>query len=446
MPLTASAVGTGSGDWYWPVGTENFQGWDGWWVYRPGNHSWHMAQDMPRPVGSPVYAIGDGTIIESRPASGYGGVFVLLHKTGDGQYFKAVYGHMYRGAGLEIGSKVRAGQVIGRVNGDRHLHFGIHPGKAYPPDNNPFRGHTYVRSQTYGWTDPVAYLRNHPRTLTYKAPALPAIATIETTEQPTVLGVADGRAYWRIGSGDLATLFSRSLGATSAPEPAAATPTVLDTVSYPSNAATSAFVLFDARPMLSIDRSTHVPEWDRPVLLTGYLTNVIGRPFMGARIVIERSVDGGPWSRVATVTAGINGGYRMPLVPKRRQVVRARFVAPRLYVPGESRCVTIAPRPEVSVPAVPSWIGAGRSFTARGTLYPRHAAGPGATVLRIQKKTGDTWADFSQAPTTYRDSTAGTAYAASVKLARGTWRVRAETPPDDRHAAKVTGWRSFVVR
>ena len=34
-PTPAHAVSPGSGGWYWPVGTENFKGWDGWWECRP---------------------------------------------------------------------------------------------------------------------------------------------------------------------------------------------------------------------------------------------------------------------------------------------------------------------------------------------------------------------------------------------------------------------------
>jgi hypothetical protein len=405
-----------------------------------------MAQDMPVAVGHAVYAVGDGTIIESKPDSGYGGVFVLLHKTGDGQYFKAVYGHIYRGSGLSVGSKVKAGQIIGRVNSARHLHFGIHPGTAYPPDNNPFRGHTYTSTTTYGWTDPVAYLRKHPRTLAYKAPALPLIGTFDTTGTPTVLGIADGRAYWSIPGDADTQVFSRSLNGTAAPEPAAVVPATFETAGFPAVSTTSTFSLYDARPRISIDRSTHVPNWGSAVRISGCLANAAGRPFIGARLVLQRSVDGGPWSTVATVTSGLTGTYSFSFTPKRRQVIRARFAAPAVYVPAESRCITIAPRPCVSAPAVPSAPYHARALTARGTLYPRHTAGAGATLLHVQKKVGGVWVDRPSAKTTYHDCDDGTAYSASLRLPAGTWRVRAETPADDRHASKTTSWTGFTVR
>jgi len=48
----------GSGGWYWPVGTEDFQGWSGW-LDKRGSYL-HVAQDMPCAVGHAVYAIADG--------------------------------------------------------------------------------------------------------------------------------------------------------------------------------------------------------------------------------------------------------------------------------------------------------------------------------------------------------------------------------------------------
>jgi len=211
-PTPAHAVSPGSGGWYWPVGTENFKGWDGWWEYRPQNPPrWHMAQDMPAPVGHAVYAVGNGTVLESGGDHGYGGVIVVLHRTADGHYFKAVYGHIIPAAAAHKGATVKAGQVVGHVNGCAHVHFGIHRGKAYPPDNNPYRGHTYTSKNTYGWVDPVKYLRANPRVIPNSAPAVPTIAVIDTTGHPSVIGVAAGVVYWSIASTDSTLTYSRSL-------------------------------------------------------------------------------------------------------------------------------------------------------------------------------------------------------------------------------------------
>jgi murein DD-endopeptidase MepM/ murein hydrolase activator NlpD len=137
--------------------------------------------------------------LESKPASGYGGVLVVLHWNADGSQFKAVYGHIRRGP-FPKGAKVSAGQVIGRVDGVGHVHFRIHPGRAYPPDRNPYRGHTHNAAVTYGWTDPIAYLKTHPRVKLI--PPLPVVATIETSATPNVLGTADGLVYWSLETSD----------------------------------------------------------------------------------------------------------------------------------------------------------------------------------------------------------------------------------------------------
>ncbi len=84
--VLASIIAGGS--WYWPTGTEDFQGRSGWWDYRARNRSWHMAQDMPTAVGAPVYAVGDGLVLESKAAAGYGWALVILHEAADGKEFK----------------------------------------------------------------------------------------------------------------------------------------------------------------------------------------------------------------------------------------------------------------------------------------------------------------------------------------------------------------------
>jgi len=58
----------GSGGWYWPIGTESFQGWSGW-LDRRGSYL-HVAQDMPCSTGRAVYAIGAGTVFISRADAG----------------------------------------------------------------------------------------------------------------------------------------------------------------------------------------------------------------------------------------------------------------------------------------------------------------------------------------------------------------------------------------
>lgn len=446
IPSPAHAATPGSGGWYWPVGTENFHGWDGYWVYRASNHSWHMAQDMPAAVGHKVYAVGKGTVLESGADHGYGGVLVVRHKTGDGKYFKAVYGHIRRSSHTAVGAKVTAGQVIGHVNNAAHVHFGIHPGRAYPPDNNPYRGHTYIESKTYGWVDPIKYLRANPRVIVYVAPGLPVVATVETNGRASVLGVADGIAYWKTG-GDLEKTYGRALaGGDTTVMPADATLPALDETRFSATVADTSFTLADRLPRVTVASSSSSPSWKHAVTLSGKLTNAAGAVFTGASVVIETSTDGESWSRLSTAWTGLTGSYSVTFTPTRRVGIRARFQPPSTYLPAASAVATVAPKPAVAAPVVPKSAGEDHRFTVLGAVTPHHTAGPSAIVLRVQHKSAGEWSDDSTATTTYRDSGSSSVYRGSLTLPSGTYRLRAEVPSDSRHAATHSGWTAFALR
>lgn len=87
----------------------------------------HKGIDFGAPIGTPIYAAGDGVIQMIGPASGYGNYIRIKHTS---QYSTA-YGHMSRyAAGLHVGSRVHQGQIIayvgmsGRATGP-HLHYEV---------------------------------------------------------------------------------------------------------------------------------------------------------------------------------------------------------------------------------------------------------------------------------------------------------------------------------
>jgi hypothetical protein len=444
-PARAHAVSTLSGGWYWPVATEDFQGWGGWWQHRSSNHSYHMAQDMPAPVGHSVYAIADGTVLESEADAHYGGVIVVLHRTAEGQYFKAVYGHIKRASGTAKGAKVSAGQVVGRVNSARHVHFGIHPGRAYPYDNNPFRGHTYDSHRTYDWVDPVAFLRANPRVIT--VPAVPVIASVDTTGPPDVIGVAGDRVYWSVEEADERRVYGRAIaGIETAPVADDTQLRFLDGARYAVASGPAAFALSDRLPALSMTASSPEPSWKHSVVLSGILTNAAHSPFVGARIVLESSADGVTWTRLATVLTGPTGRFSLRWTPSRRVGVRARYAGAATFLPGTSDVTTVAPRARLTAPAVPSGARHGRTFSVSGTLAPRHPAGIGTVAIRVQHRVHGVWCDSAVVPATCRDSSGGSKYSAVLKLATGSWRVRAETGADAAHAAGTGSWSAFTFR
>ena len=114
-----SAPGAGPpGSWVRPVSTAPITSGFGPRWGRP-----HAGIDFAAPVGTPVYAASNGTVLAAGPVSGYG-QWVKISHPGD---ITTVYGHI-SGWTVTVGQPVTAGQLIahsgneGRSTGP-HLHF-----------------------------------------------------------------------------------------------------------------------------------------------------------------------------------------------------------------------------------------------------------------------------------------------------------------------------------
>jgi murein DD-endopeptidase MepM/ murein hydrolase activator NlpD len=87
----------------------------------------HSGVDWAAPFGTPIFAAGNGTIEEIGLKGGYGKYVRMRHPNG----YETAYGHMTAFArGLDVGSKVRQGQIIGFVGSTgmstgSHVHFEI---------------------------------------------------------------------------------------------------------------------------------------------------------------------------------------------------------------------------------------------------------------------------------------------------------------------------------
>ncbi|WP_370654890.1 M23 family metallopeptidase [Prescottella sp. R16] len=85
----------------------------------------HMGIDIAAPMGAPILAAGNGTVIDSGPASGFGLWIRIRHDDGT----ITTYGHNDRNL-VSVGQRVAAGQRIADV-GSRgnstgpHLHFEV---------------------------------------------------------------------------------------------------------------------------------------------------------------------------------------------------------------------------------------------------------------------------------------------------------------------------------
>ncbi|MER7403573.1 M23 family metallopeptidase [Streptomyces sp. NPDC000070] len=116
--------------------------------YKAGGAVWssgsHTGVDFHAASGTPVHAVGMGTVVEAGWGGAYGNQVVI--KMNDGTYTQ--YGHL-SSIGVSVGQQVTPGQQIGlsgatgNVTG-AHLHFEARTSPEYGSD-----------------MDPVAYLRSH---------------------------------------------------------------------------------------------------------------------------------------------------------------------------------------------------------------------------------------------------------------------------------------------
>src|SRR6185312_6515945 len=90
-----------------------------------GYSKMHTGVDFGLPIGAPIKAAGNGTIEYAGRAGGYGIMVKVKHING----YETLYAHMSQVAdGIEVGTKVNQGQVIGyvgqtgRATGP-HLHY-----------------------------------------------------------------------------------------------------------------------------------------------------------------------------------------------------------------------------------------------------------------------------------------------------------------------------------
>jgi murein DD-endopeptidase MepM/ murein hydrolase activator NlpD len=87
----------------------------------------HKGEDFAAPIGTPIYAAGNGTIERCGPFSSYGNYIRIRHSNS----METAYAHMSRfAAGMHSGVRVHQGEVIGyigrtgRVTGP-HLHYEV---------------------------------------------------------------------------------------------------------------------------------------------------------------------------------------------------------------------------------------------------------------------------------------------------------------------------------
>jgi murein DD-endopeptidase MepM/ murein hydrolase activator NlpD len=87
----------------------------------------HMGIDFAAPIGTPIYAAGNGSIIKAGRNGGYGKYILIRHNS----TYKTAYGHLSKFAKkTRVGNRVKQGEIIGYVgNTGRstgpHLHYEV---------------------------------------------------------------------------------------------------------------------------------------------------------------------------------------------------------------------------------------------------------------------------------------------------------------------------------
>ncbi len=95
--------------------------------YGPRWGTVHRGIDIANDLGTPIYSVMDGTVVNAGPAQGFGNWVVIKHDGGE----VSVYGHM-RYYDVKVGQRVRAGEKIAVIGNEGqstgpHLHFEIKP-------------------------------------------------------------------------------------------------------------------------------------------------------------------------------------------------------------------------------------------------------------------------------------------------------------------------------
>lgn len=85
----------------------------------------HMGMDFAAPIGTPIYATGNGIISETGRERGYGNMVKIDHNYG----YETLYGHMSKIA-VKKGQKIKRGEIIGYVGNTGistgpHLHYEV---------------------------------------------------------------------------------------------------------------------------------------------------------------------------------------------------------------------------------------------------------------------------------------------------------------------------------
>ncbi|NTU70398.1 MAG: polysaccharide deacetylase family protein [Coriobacteriia bacterium] len=178
---------------------------------------------------------------------------------------------------------------------------------------------------------------------------------------------------------------------------------------------------------------------------TATLTDAVGAPLSGMRVMIEKVTISGV-STIATETTDSHGRVTATLSPVNAVTLRARYSGDADYVPALSTEVVIKPRVVLGQPWThQDFAYPGELLPARGSLWPKHGVTTGTTKIVCQKYEKGQWVTKVTYSARTSATTSASKYSGTFRLpSAGKWRVRA-MHEDKAHARSLGTPRTIIV-
>jgi hypothetical protein len=133
--------------------------------FRGGGSRYHAGVDYFGKAGDAVSASEDGVVIKAQRHGGYNGTIDVLHTSPDGSQYVTRYGHLQDKYNVRVGDKVSAGQTMGALDGDNHLHMEVRDYEKYKksPFARPSPGMSREEAEGLGLYDTADYFAGKGR-------------------------------------------------------------------------------------------------------------------------------------------------------------------------------------------------------------------------------------------------------------------------------------------
>jgi len=202
-----------------------------------------------------------------------------------------------------------------------------------------------------------------------------------------------------------------------------------------------------AAPVLTLTPTKAAVTYPQPTWLK--LVSADGTAAVATTVTIQyRSIGSDTWKKLRTVSAARTGEgtVTVPVSPKiLSSITGFRAIAEGL----ESEVTTVAVKARLSAAIAPGSVKAGRSFTMKGFIWPRHAVGSTPVEVNLWKWEDGVWVlKDTLHPRVVGKTTDGSKWQAAYRFQtsdKGKWRVQV-SHEDMKHAASTSKFSFIRVR